>query len=198
MAVALLLEGHYYQGPIENGCWVDAANLKSGSRLLNDDESWAEVVSVEIENEALKAYNLTIFDYHTYFVKGADNANPVWVNNACTVDATFPSRNAALRGAKEKAGIPRSAKVKEVYSEFLRDGDGKPMMGSNNRLVATRNYVYTHPEYGQVVYRNIVEGIRTLKLAVQRLDRILTYEGIGGIKKTQARYLMYLVTITDN
>lgn len=30
-------EGHYYQGPIENGYWVDATNLKSDCRLLNDD-----------------------------------------------------------------------------------------------------------------------------------------------------------------
>ena len=81
--VAKSSEGHDYQGKLANGHWVDAANLKAGYRLLNADESWSEVVSVEIEHKALKAYNLTVADYHTYFVSGDEGVAPVWVHNNC-------------------------------------------------------------------------------------------------------------------
>jgi RHS repeat-associated protein len=76
-------EGHVYQGEITNGAWVDAANLKAGYRLLNDDSTWAEVVSVKIELKPLQAFNLTVADYHTYFVAANDEADAVWVHNSC-------------------------------------------------------------------------------------------------------------------
>jgi len=76
-------EGHTYRGPLRDGYWVDAADLTAGYRLLNDDASWAEVVSVEVVAEALEAYNLTVADYHTYFVAANENASPVWVHNTC-------------------------------------------------------------------------------------------------------------------
>ena len=61
-------EGHVYLGSLKDGYWVDAANLLAGHRLLNDDASWAEVVSVSVVNEPLLAYNLTVEGFHTYFV----------------------------------------------------------------------------------------------------------------------------------
>jgi RHS repeat-associated protein len=76
-------EGHVYQGVITNGAWVDAADLQSGYRLLNDDGSWAEVVSVKVEAKVLQAFNLTVADYHTYFVSANEEAEPVWVHNLC-------------------------------------------------------------------------------------------------------------------
>ena len=39
---------------------LDAADLLVGDRLLNDDGSWAEVVSSEVTPEPLRAYNLTV------------------------------------------------------------------------------------------------------------------------------------------
>ena len=65
---------------------MDAADLTAGYRLLNDDASWAEVVSVEVVAEELEAYNLTVADYHTYFVAANENASPVWVHNSCLIN----------------------------------------------------------------------------------------------------------------
>lgn len=81
--VANSSEGHVYAGPLKNGHWVDAAELQAGDRLLNDDGTWAEVVSVEIEAEPLTAFNLTVAEFHTYFVAANENAAPVWVHNDC-------------------------------------------------------------------------------------------------------------------
>jgi hypothetical protein len=78
-------EGHSYNGDITRGAWVDAANLKAGYRLLNDDGSWASVTGITVEQAPLTAYNLKVGDYHTYFVTGDTNASPVWVHNDCGI-----------------------------------------------------------------------------------------------------------------
>ena len=62
--------GHDYRGEIKNAQWVEAAKLRQGYRLLGDDKRWHTVHSVRIAEEPLQAYNLTVADYHTYFIKG--------------------------------------------------------------------------------------------------------------------------------
>jgi filamentous hemagglutinin len=79
-------EGHSYNGDIARGAWVDAANLKAGYRLLNDDGSWASVTGITVEQAPLSAYNMKVEGYHTYFVTGSVDASPVWVHNDCNLD----------------------------------------------------------------------------------------------------------------
>lgn len=93
-AVSLL--GHRYEGSIARGAWVDAANLKVGYRLLNDDGSWAVVEEVSSTPEALTAYNLKVSGYNTYFVTGNAQAEPIWVHNNCAspqYPTSYPSEN---------------------------------------------------------------------------------------------------------
>ena len=99
-------EGHVYRGPIAGGRWVDAANLKPGFELLDDDGTWSRVESVEIAAEELRAYNLTVADFHTYFVAANADAPAVWVHNDCPTlgpidwsgtDPRFPSRRDHVR-----------------------------------------------------------------------------------------------------
>ncbi|MDH3663788.1 MAG: polymorphic toxin-type HINT domain-containing protein, partial [Alphaproteobacteria bacterium] len=52
------------------GSWVQAHNLRPGDRLLNADESQSRIVRVLLEKKRLIAYNLSVADFHTYFVKG--------------------------------------------------------------------------------------------------------------------------------
>ncbi|MGY4751936.1 polymorphic toxin-type HINT domain-containing protein [Pannonibacter sp. Q-1] len=149
--VASSSDGHVYDGELENGHWVDAADLQAGDRLLNDDGTWAAVVGVEIKAEPLTAFNLTVAGFHTYFVAANANAAPVWVHNDC-FDQVFSSRNGAFRGAKEQAGIPRSAQPTTTYTEPLLE-NGIPVRNADGSPVMTRNYVYDHPVHGQVVIK---------------------------------------------
>ena len=79
----------WYAGPLADGYWIDAADLRAGDRLLNDDSSRAEVVSSRTLAQPLRAYNLTVKDFHTYFVAANENAAPVWVHNDCFGKVTF-------------------------------------------------------------------------------------------------------------
>lgn len=67
-----------------DGKWIKAEDLKAGSRLFAENGAGQTVQSVTVKLEPLQAYNLTVADWHTYFVKG-DKAETegVWVHNAC-------------------------------------------------------------------------------------------------------------------
>ena len=70
----------FYSG----GKWIKAEDLKAGSRLFAENGAEQTVQSVTVKPEPLQAYNLTVADWHTYFVKG-DKAETegVWVHNEC-------------------------------------------------------------------------------------------------------------------
>ena len=70
----------FYSG----GKWIKAEDLKAGSRLFAENGAEQTVQSVTVKPEPLQAYNLTVADWHTYFVKG-DKAETegVWVHNSC-------------------------------------------------------------------------------------------------------------------
>ncbi len=113
-AVANSSEGHTYTGPLENGHWVDAAELKSGDRLLNDDGTWAAVVGVEVEAEPLTAFNLTVAEFHTYFVAANENAAPVWVHNDCWDDLPSGS-TVTTRTTSDGRTIYEGPNGEEIY-----------------------------------------------------------------------------------
>ena len=67
-----------------DGKWIKVEDLKAGSRLFAENGAEQTVQSVTVKQEPLQAYNLTVADWHTYFVKG-DKAETegVWVHNEC-------------------------------------------------------------------------------------------------------------------
>ncbi len=69
---------------ISDGKWIQAENLKAGDNLLSENGQTQTVQSVTIKHKPLKAYNLTVADWHTYFVKSEKaKTEAVWVHNDC-------------------------------------------------------------------------------------------------------------------
>ncbi|HGO7949940.1 TPA: HINT domain-containing protein [Neisseria meningitidis] len=66
------------------GKWIQAGRLKKGDTLLSESGAKQTVQNITLKQQPLKAYNLTVADWHTYFVKG-DRAETegVWVHNDC-------------------------------------------------------------------------------------------------------------------
>ena len=66
------------------GKWIQAGRLKKGDTLLSESGAKQTVQNITFKQQPLKAYNLTVADWHTYFVKG-DRAETegVWVHNSC-------------------------------------------------------------------------------------------------------------------
>ncbi|HEZ0756022.1 TPA: HINT domain-containing protein [Neisseria meningitidis] len=73
----------FYSG----GKWIKAEDLKAGSRLLSESGKTQTVRNIVVKPTPLKAYNLTVADWHTYFVKGNQaETEGVWVHNDCPYD----------------------------------------------------------------------------------------------------------------
>ncbi|HEZ1526235.1 TPA: polymorphic toxin MafB class 1 [Neisseria meningitidis] len=64
--------------------WIKAEDLKAGSRLFAENGAEQTVQNITLKQQPLKAYNLTVADWHTYFVKGNQaETEGVWVHNDC-------------------------------------------------------------------------------------------------------------------
>ena len=152
-------EGHVYAGPLENGHWIDAGNLISGDRLLNVDGSWAEVIGVEIEAKPLTAFNLTVADFHTYFVAANENAAPVWVHNNCWDDLPNGSK---VTGSTNQFGQqtykgPNGENLYKGHDGRFYDALKYPPVSKNQWFSdAAKNLGFTKTNYkshGQPVYK---------------------------------------------
>lgn len=67
------------------GKWVQAQSLAVGDRLLTGKGDIAVVANIATKEHELLAYNISVDDYHTFFIAGAGaHRKPaVWVHNEC-------------------------------------------------------------------------------------------------------------------
>ena len=111
-----------------DGKWIKAEDLKAGSRLFAENSAEPTVQSVTVKPEPLQAYNLTVADWHTYFVKG-DKAETegVWVHNACPPKRTGSSKN-EKHGDGGRSQISAESQIAELKNKII------PGMPKNERL----------------------------------------------------------------
>ena len=153
-------DGHVYQGPIEWGQWVDAAELVAGDMLLNPDETWAEVVAVSSEAAPITAYNLTVEGLHTYFVAQAAKDQAVWVHNCIRITSRLKESGILVREAERAA---KDATVQRDLNELMRKlasghkdpGSGSEPIGAGISEARTRGGA-------RLYYRETAEGIEVL------------------------------------
>lgn len=86
-------EGYVYQGDIKNANWTDASSLKVGDKLLSENGTWQTVQSVQINQEPITAYHLTVNNNHTFFVTANSGKYGAWVHNNGTQSAQNALKN---------------------------------------------------------------------------------------------------------
>ena len=118
----------FYSG----GKWIKEEDLKAGSRLFTENGAEQTVQSITVKPEPLQAYNLTVADWHTYFVKG-DKAETegVWVHNACPPKRTGSSKN-EKHGDGDRSQISAESRIAELKNKII------PGMHKNERLKIER------------------------------------------------------------
>ncbi|ARB05339.1 polymorphic toxin MafB class 1 [Neisseria lactamica] len=101
--ISNLIHPFYSQGK-----WIQAGRLKKGDTLLSESGAKQTVQNIILKQQPLKAYNLTVADWHTYFVKG-DKAETegVWVHNDCP-SKPKPTNHAQQRKEEAKNDSHRS------------------------------------------------------------------------------------------
>lgn len=133
-----------------DGKWIKAEDLKAGSRLFAENGAEQTVQSVTVKQEPLQAYNLTVADWHTYFVKG-DKAETegVWVHNDCPygksprkIDAVINETNTQRGNITSKHTLSSDealdAGIKYLGSEYKEIG--KSGSGVYRNKAGTRQF----------------------------------------------------------
>lgn len=133
-----------------DGKWIKAEDLKAGSRLFAENGAEPTVQSVTVKPEPLQAYNLTVADWHTYFVKG-DKAETegVWVHNDCPygksprkIDAVINETNTQRGNITSKHTLSSDealdAGIKYLGSEYKEIG--KSGSGVYRNKAGTRQF----------------------------------------------------------
>lgn len=85
-----------------SGKWVAADKLNIGDSLSTATDSNAVITKINEIIKPFEAYNLTVKDFHTYFVQGkkSKSSNSVWVHNDCenTKSSESFSKNRYING----------------------------------------------------------------------------------------------------
>ncbi|HFB2650884.1 TPA: HINT domain-containing protein, partial [Neisseria gonorrhoeae] len=114
----------FYSG----GKWIKAEDLKAGNRLFAESGRTQTVRKTVVKPKPLKAYNLTVADWHTYFVKGSQaETEGVWVHNDCPPKRTGSSKN-EKHGDGGRSQISAESKIAELTNKII------PGMPKNERL----------------------------------------------------------------
>lgn len=73
--------GHRYKGNLTHAYWVGAKDIEIGHRLIDDKGNYQTVIAIHTEATPLDSYNLEVDTDHTFFIKGVDGVESVWVHN---------------------------------------------------------------------------------------------------------------------
>ncbi|WP_301816996.1 polymorphic toxin MafB class 1 [Neisseria maigaei] len=101
-----------------DGKWIKAEDLKAGSRLFAESGRTQTVRNIVVKLTPLKAYNLTVADWHTYFVKGSQaETEGVWVHNACPYGEKYRTEVGSYTNTHE-SGRTYSGKGTRQHSQI--------------------------------------------------------------------------------
>ncbi|MNN00153.1 hypothetical protein D3C81_1127370 [compost metagenome] len=101
--------------------WTFVKDLKVGDLLVQSDGNTLKIDSIELEHKHVTVYNMTVDEFHTYFVSDLG----IWVHNS---ECTLSAKTLATMGKTSK-GITGLAdeyvtkdKVMGIIKEFLGSG----------------------------------------------------------------------------
>ncbi len=104
---------------VKNKGWTYVKDLKIGDLLVESDSNTLKVRSIELLHKQVTVYNLTVNEFHTYFVSDLG----IWVHNDSCSHKT------------PKSGVSGKEAAKDVPSWARGE---KPMVGENGNAFAKR------------------------------------------------------------
>lgn len=132
---------------VEGKGWTFVKDLKVGDLLVQSDGNTLKIESIELEHKQVTVYNMTVDEFHTYFVSDLG----IWVHNtncpALKGDPYHPdSVNARIKPpykmnpAHDKGSpyynpnkTPEPVDTKTVYDSAYRGGDTATWYGVNSK-----------------------------------------------------------------
>ncbi|MCW3844736.1 HINT domain-containing protein [Micromonospora yasonensis] len=109
--------------------WVDAADLKPGTWLRDDEgKETQQVVAVRTWTGLQQMHDLTIADIHTYYVVAGTTPVLVHNNNGC-VEVTANDNSYSISHAKSGSGVIADLDSDGIITLMMQRNGGSPMSG---------------------------------------------------------------------
>lgn len=150
---------------MEDKGWTFVKDIEVGDLLVQSDGNKIKVDSIELENKHVTVYNMTVDDFHTYFVSDLG----IWVhNNNCNVKISKTAARVANKLSPEaKKGY--EAAIKGLKTGDLRGLNAHPLSGNrkgqwtvdikgSGKGHGDARVIYTKDANGNI---NVVEVITT-------------------------------------
>ncbi|MEJ8303113.1 polymorphic toxin-type HINT domain-containing protein [Saccharibacillus sacchari] len=99
---------------VTNKGWIFVKDLKIGDLLVRSDGSTLKIDCIDLDHKRVKVYNMTVDEYHTYFVSDLG----IWAHNS---DCSITISNAAARVSKKLS--PEAKKGYEAAIKGLETGN---------------------------------------------------------------------------
>ncbi|MHA6530788.1 polymorphic toxin-type HINT domain-containing protein [Paenibacillus sp. BAC0078] len=145
--------------------WTFVKDLKVGDLLVQSDGNKLKIDSIELEHKLVTVYNMTVDEFHTYFVSDLG----IWVHNT---ECSLTISKAAARVAKKlspEAKKGYEAAIKGLETGDLRGLNAHPLSGNRKGQWAVdikgsgsgrgdARVIYTKDSDGNI---NVVEVITT-------------------------------------
>ncbi|MFK4343712.1 hypothetical protein ABH894_003722 [Paenibacillus sp. RC62] len=121
---------------MEGKGWTFVKDLKVGDLLVQSDGNTLKVDSIELEHKQVRVYNMTVDEFHTYFVSDLN----IWVHNTNCVQAwikrdTYTDIQDAF--GKEAANKFSNAMKKGFVNSAKSDNGIKALSGSGEKIGST-------------------------------------------------------------
>ena len=135
--------------------WVQAGELVSGDRVFGHDGKLVAIDFVEQDNRPRTLYNITVSEFHTFFVGCAEWGFSVWMHNGQVCDlltkikaATDPAvRDSLVKELQDLAASGKPSVLREIRQIATKEG---PEIFENNGIKV--------PKYSDEVHHNLPQA----------------------------------------
>lgn len=110
----------------------------------------AVVTAMEVRNEQAEHYNFEVEDFHTYFVSGNEDAEPVWVHNKCLWGKNWKKkiRKHIHQMRQQHPGLPRAGrggleKARDLIDVRVAQGGGRATSFAGEAAIAYESGAYS-------------------------------------------------------
>lgn len=188
----------YDKGTLSSGQWVKSQNLKIGQYLLSDDENFSIITDISFKPENLIAYNISVDNYHSYFVKAEndDSFDPVWVHNdACPPRGKRSIANTVASGGSD-VRVTKSVGKYDVHPRVPNQLNDPRMGRLQGKLtIDDLQQLANNPNATRVLDNrsgniNVIQEVegKTLRITVPRDDMKII--SVGPIRPNQVQNLL--------
>ncbi|MFH8725393.1 polymorphic toxin-type HINT domain-containing protein [Streptomyces termitum] len=155
-------DGHPFWIPALNK-WVDAKALKPGQWLRTSTGTHVQITAVQAWTQAASVRNLTVADFHTYYVL-AGAASVLVHNSNCplTTMSSVIGEDSALTKAAQQAGKNQKVQT-DLDSLFQQLSRGNMNPGLGSKALAGTDVTYARGRNGgRLFFRNVDGGIQVV------------------------------------